>query len=139
MTAKEFLSRIKPIERRLDSAIYKVSLYESMTERVTASMSDENVGHTHNVSSQENNILCLIEARERVKALELEYQMIVNEMLELFECISNAESEKIMRYYYIKHHSVSDISKMMHISRSTVYRRHDEALEKLEHFLSLKS
>lgn len=71
--ALEFLKRPQAIEGRIRAALYKVDLCKSMAERITASLGGEQVSHTRNVTANENAIILLTEAHEKLEKLQMEY------------------------------------------------------------------
>lgn len=136
MTAKEFLKRVVLAERRVNAASRKVELYKSMAEKVTSALGGEQVTHTRDVTANENAIIRLAEARSKVQQLEAAYQAIVDETIDTLVQLENQDYEHILHDYYLEHLSFLEISKKLHMSRSTVYIHHDEALQELDHLLN---
>lgn len=135
MTAKEFLEKAVLAERRVNAASRKVELYKSMAEKVTSSIGGEQVTHTRDVTANENAIIRLAEARSKVQRLEVEYQAIVDETIDTLILLGNQDYEHILHDYYLEHLSFLEISKKLHMSRSTVYIHHDEAIQELDRLL----
>ena len=132
MTAKEFLDRITDANRRLNAANRKVNLYASLAENVTASIGGEQVTHTRDVTANEKAILRLMEARDQADQIKRERQVIEDEIVDTLAKLKDVESEELLVYHYVKNFSLPAVSKKMHICRSVIYLRHEEALQKLD-------
>lgn len=138
MKAEEFLKQAMFAERRVSAASRKVELYEAMAEKVTSVLGGEQVSHTRDVTASENAILRLVEAQDQLKQFQDEYNVIVDEIVDMLNCLRDHDIEEILSYYYLKHHSISAISEEMHVSRSFIYKHYRRGMLELELLLAEK-
>lgn len=132
MKAKEYFDRIKDVERNIDTALRKVELMKCMAERITGSLEGEVVSRTRNVHSGEDTIIKLVEAKEELQQLNNTYAFMISVITEKMACLEDPEDEKLLTNHYLMHMPLADVSVKMHHARAWGYRRHDQALEKLD-------
>ena len=135
MKALEFLGRAAIAERKINTALRKVELYRSMAERITASMEGEVVSRTRNVSSGEDAIIRMVEAKETVKALTAEYQSIVDEITNMFMTLTVEYGATILFLKYLKNKSFREIGEEIYLGHSRVKMIHDDAILELDGLL----
>lgn len=119
--ALEFLKRPQVIEGRIRAALYKIEPCRSMTERITASLGSEQVSRTRDVTANENAIIRLTEAREKLEKLQTEYHDVVDEITEVVGSMDDQEQQIILLDYYLGHRAFEDIASRLKVSRTHVY------------------
>lgn len=132
---KHFLLGAERLERQIEATLRKVTLYKSLTERVTARLEKENVIQSRDVTSNESAILRLMEAEEQLKTLYAEYEESVSEILSVLASLSDPANEKLLVEVFLKHYTFEMIAKREHVSRACVYKRCERALDELEKLL----
>lgn len=120
----------------MNAELRKAELYKSLTERVTTALGGEQVKHTRNVTAMEDAILGLIDSREQLYERTKEYNAIVTEFARKLRSITVPYGEQILYYHYIEHCSLTTISKKIYVSRTQVYRCHNDAIRELDELLS---
>ena len=135
MKAKDYFDRIKGVERNIESAMSRVELLECMAERITVSLDGEVVSRSRNVHSQEDAIIRLAEARTELKQLNDTYSYLVSIITKKMGSLEDPEDEKLLRNHYLLHMSLTETAVKMHHAKAWAYRRHDQALEKLDAIL----
>lgn len=138
MKAEEFLKQAMLAERRVNAASRKVELYKAMAEKVTSVLGGEQVSHTRDVTANENAVLRLVEAQDHLKQFQDEYNSIVDEIVDVLNCLRDHDIEEILSNYYLKHRSISAISEEMHVSRSFIYKHYRRGMLELESLLAKK-
>lgn len=135
MRALEFLERPNLIAKQITSALRKVDLYRSMTQRITCSLEGEVVSRTRDVTSNETAIIKLMEAEEALTKLRSEYAAVVEEVTTVVETLADEFAVSILIQRYIENKPVSEISKMLNLSRTRVYVHLDTGISELDKLL----
>ena len=135
MRALEFLERPNLIAKQITSALRKVDLYRSMTQRITCSLEGEVVSRTRDVTSNETAIIKLMEAEEVLTKLRSEYAAVVEEVTTVVETLADEFAVSILIQRYIENKPVSEISKMLNLSRTRVYVHLDTGISELDKLL----
>ena len=134
--ARAFLNQVLAVERRMDAALQKVALCQSLTQRVTSSLSNEQVSRTRNVASNQDAILNLIEAKAAAQKATKEYLSVVDQTLKVLTQLKDPADQQILTAHYIKHVPFENISIDMKICKATIYNHHRRALEEIEALLN---
>lgn len=137
MNATEYLKQVRIAEQEMNAELRKAELYRSLTERVTTALGGEQVTHTRNVTAMEDAILGLIDSREQLYERTKEYNAIVTEVARKLRSITVPYGEQILYYHYIEHCSLTIIAKKIYVSRTQVYRCHNDAIRELDELLSV--
>lgn len=130
-----FLTRAAELERKINTAVRKLELCKSMTQRITPSLSSDRVSHTRNVTANEDAIIRLIEAEEEIRRLTSQYEEIVSEISAVLSSMENPLDEKLLADHYLKHVSFEAMAAKEHVTRDCMYKRHSRALDELETLL----
>ena len=131
-----FMKRAQVVERKINAMLVKVELYKSMTQRITASLGGERVSHTRNVTANEDAMIRLAEAHDKLDQLNLEYQAAVDEITEVVGNMEDQQQQTILLDYYLGHLNFEQIASKLELSRAGVYDQHKAGLEELELLLS---
>ncbi len=134
--ALEFLKRPQIIEGRIRAVLYKIELCKSMAERITASLGNAQVSRTRDVTANENAIIRLAEAREKLEKLQTEYHDVVDEITKVVGSMDDQEQQIILLDYYLGHRAFEDIASRLQVSRTHVYDQHKAGLDELETLLA---
>lgn len=132
MKAKDYFDRIRGVERNIDNAMRRVELLKCMTERITVSLEGEVVSRSRNVHAQEDAIIRLAEAKEELHQLNAVYSFMVSLITKKMARLEDPEDEELLTNHYLHHMSLTDAAVKMHHAKAWAYRRHDQALEKLD-------
>ena len=129
-----FLKRATELERKINTAMRRMELCKSMSQRITPSLGDH-VSHTRNVKANEEAMIRAIEAEEELKHLTAQYEKVVSEILAMLSRMGNPAHEKILEDHYLKRESFETIASKGRVSVSCIYKRHSRAREELETLL----
>lgn len=133
------MKKAQVVERKINAMLVKVELCKSMTQRITASIGGERVSHTRNVTANEDAVIRLAEAHDKLEQLNLEYEQAVEEITEVISQIESAEQQTILLDYYLKHCDFDQIADKMGVGRTMVYDNHKAALIEVEKVLTSDS
>jgi len=131
MKAKDFLQQVASAEKRMQKAQQKVDLYRSLAEKVHASMDGERVSKTRNVTAHEEHMIRLIEAKEQLAAACSAYKAVVEKVTELLCQLEPDEYGYLLSMRYIERKGMTEIAKVLHLSRARAYVHLEEALTAL--------
>ena len=90
--ARAFLSRARLLDKLGQSRLREIEYNRCLATRTTAAITDDPVAHTRNVSSMEDAIIRLNEARE---ALQTEVITLVDVRCEISDALSHIRSDTI--------------------------------------------
>ena len=132
MRALEFLGRASVIKKQINTTMRKIDLLRAMTQRVTSSMDAEVVSRTRDVTSNETAIIKLMEAEDKLTALQNEYAVIVEETMAMLNQIEDEYGESILSLKYLQGKQRNEICDELHLGRTQVNSHHDRAIDELE-------
>ena len=132
MRALEFLGRSSVIKKQINTTMRKIDLLRAMTQRVTSSMDAEVVSRTRDVTSNETAIIKLIEAKDRLAALQNEYAVIVEETMAMLNQIEDEYGEAILSLKYLQGKQRKEICDELHLGHTQVHDHHEKAVAELE-------
>lgn len=135
MTAKEYLNQGYKLDQRINSKLMQIENLESLTQRITASYGGEVVSHTRNVTSMQDNIIKLMEAKEDVNRQIAELVDLKLEITKTIGRVRNDDYRMILEMRYLCFKSWNEIALSMHYSKRWVMNRHDRAVEVIESIL----
>jgi len=131
-----FMQKAQVVERKINAALVKVELYNSMTQRITASLGGEHVSHTRNVGANEDAIIRLVEAHDKLDKLKAEYEAAVDEITDVVGNMDDQIQQTILLEHYLGHQEFEEIAAKLEISRASVYDQHKAGLAELEMLLT---
>lgn len=132
MRALEFLGRASVIKKQINTTMRKIDLLRAMTQRVTSSMDAEVVSRTRDVTSNETAIIKLMEAEDKLTALQNEYAVIVEETMAMLNQIEDEYGESILSLKYLQGKQRKEICDELHLGHTQVHDHHEKAVAELE-------
>lgn len=131
-----FMKKAQVVERKINAALVKVELYQSMTQRITASLGGERVSHTRNVGANEDAMIRLADAHDKLDKLKAEYDAAVDEITDVVGNMEDQTQQTILLDHYLGHLEFEEIAAKLNLSRSNIYDQHKAGLDDLETLLS---
>lgn len=136
MTAKEYLGQAYRLDQRINSKLQQVESLRSLTQKVTASYDSEPVSHTRNVTSLEDTIIRLMEAKEQVNQQIDELVKLKMDIAALIDRVRNESYRLILEKRYLCFLPWDQIASDLHYSRRWVLNKHDRSVEVVEKLMS---
>lgn len=136
ITAEEFFNQLDLLNRRIEMALEKIQIYKSMTEKVTMSLEGEQVSHSRNLTSFEDSVIRLTEAKEYAEALTVRYCELVNFITEQMYKLTDLDDIQILTYRFLKHRTIMETAEDLHQCRASVVKKTAKALKKLNTYLA---
>lgn len=135
MTGIEFLQQVAFAERQMNNSYEKVERCRCAVERITATLSDNHVSSSRNVTAHEDAIIRLMEAEEEYARLFNNHQLMLENVMSFLNRLKDRNDGKLLELYYLKYMKAATVAKQIHIARSQFYIHHDAALKELDELL----
>ena len=129
MTPKEFLRRVREIDRRIDETLERL---DRMRARLEA-------GRSSNLSGMpRGGALDWTETADRVIELERRYNSQIRDMCRLKQAavdaidrVEEASLREVLELYYLDGYTWERVAETMHLDLRWVYRLHGRALQQI--------
>ena len=95
----------------------------------------ECVSRSRDVTANENAVIRLMEAEQEYAEAERQYSDLRNQVCSLLQRLDDPINAEILKLRYVKHKRVTAIAKELHLSRSSIYSRHEIVLSELQGIL----
>ena len=131
MNAKEYLSQVMFIDRRIDSKLEQVMTLRDMAAKASALVSDMPRADSPNLHSMEDTIIRIVDLEREINR---DIDRLVDLKAEVRRAISQVEEPEqqlVLELRYLCYKKWSEIMIELNYSEPTVYRLHDEALKKI--------
>jgi hypothetical protein len=135
MTAKEYLKRIREIDREIDLLITERNRTLDIVLQITVDPSDVRVQSSSISSRVENAAIRMIGLSEKIDKKIDEYIDMKAEAGRLIDRIDDSRYRAVLKYRYIDGMKWWDISKKMTYEEAHVYRLHDCAVGALDLYM----
>lgn len=123
---KEELSKYYYLSKEIEQIQNKID--EIRTTYIGASKLN-GMPHSRNLNSPQESLMLLIEKYQN--KLEKKKSDAINELLKIetyLSSIEDIETRMIFNYRYVEKKSWDEIERLMHMGRTTVFRKHQEQL-----------
>lgn len=131
--------KLRLAERRLAVAEARVSYCRTAATKASALLGGECVSRSRDVTANENAIIRLMEAEREYTEAEQQYSDLRSQICSLFHRLDDSINTEILKLRYVEHKRMPAIAKELHLSRSNVYYRHENALTVLNKLLQNQS
>ena len=131
MNAKEYLSQVMYIDRRIDSKLEQVMTLRETATKATATLSDMPRSDSPNLQSMENTIVKIVDLENEINRDIDRLVDLKAEVRQLIAALENPEQQLILELRYLCFKQWSAIMEEMGISETSVYRIHGEALKNI--------
>ena len=135
MTAKEYLNQARLLDQQINAKLDRINRLRALAERVTTTMGGEVVSHTRNVTSQQDQINCLIDEENILQSEIRQLMALKKEVSEVLNLIDDPDCRLLLELRYLCFREWDEIADVMHFHARTVYKIHGRALQKLTEIL----
>lgn len=135
MPVDTLFEKLRFAERRLTAAEERVSFCRAAAAKASAVLGGECVSRSRDVTANENAVIRLMEAEREYAEAEREYGDLRSQVCSLLQRIDDPMNADILKLRYVEHKRMPAIAKELHLSRSSIYSRHEIALSELQDIL----
>lgn len=139
MPTDALFEKLRLAERRLTAAEERVSFCRAAATKASAVLGGEFVSRSRDVTVHENAVIRLMEAEQEYVEAERQYSDLRNQVCSLLQRMDDPMNADILRLRYVEHKRMPAIAKELHLSRSSIYSRHEIALSELQGILQTQS
>ena len=135
MPVDALFEKLRLAERRLTAAEEQVVFCRAAAAKASAVLGGECVSRSRDVTANENAVIRLMEAEQEYAEAEREYGDLRSQVCSLLQRIDDPMNADILKLRYVEHKRMPAIAKELHLSRSSIYSRHEIALSELQDIL----
>ena len=135
MPVDTLFEKLRFAERRLTAAEERVVFCRAAAAKASAVLGGECVSRSRDVTANENAVIRLMEAEQEYAEAEQQYSEWRNQVCSLLQRIDDPMNADILKLRYVEHKRMPAIAKELHLSRSSIYSRHEIALSELQDIL----
>ena len=139
MPVDTLFEKLRFAERRLTAAEERVSFCRAAAAKASAVLGGECVSRSRDVTANENAVIRLMEAEQEYAEAEQQYSDLRSQVCSLLQRIDDPINADILKLRYVEHKRMPAIAKELHLSRSSIYSRHEIALSELKGILQTQS
>lgn len=139
MPVDALFEKLRFAERRLTAAEERVAFCRAAAAKASAVLGGECVSRSRDVTANENAVIRLMEAEQEYAEAEREYGDLRSQVCSLLQRIDDPMNADILKLRYVDHKRMPAIAKELHLSRSSIYSRHEIALSELQGILQTQS
>ena len=139
MPVDALFEKLRLAERRLTAAEERVAFCRAAAAKASAVLGGECVSRSRDVTANENAVIRLMEAEQEYAEAEQQYSEWRNQVCSLFQRLDDPINAEILKLQYVEHKRMPAIAKELHLSRSSIYSRHEIALSELQGILQTQS
>lgn len=135
MPVDTLFEKLRLAERRLTAAEERVAFCRAAAAKASAVLGGECVSRSRDVTANENAVIRLMEAKQEYAEAEREYGDLRSQICSLLQRLDDPINAEILKLRYVEHKRMTAIAKELHLSRSSIYSRHEIALSELQGIL----
>ena len=135
MPVDTLFEKLRFAERRLTAAEERVVFCRAAAAKASAVLGGECVSRSRDVTANENTVIRLMEAEQEYAEAEREYGDLRSQICSLLQRLDDPINAEILKLRYVEHKRMTAIAKELHLSRSSIYSRHEIALSELQGIL----
>lgn len=135
MPVDTLFEKLRLAERRLTAAEERVAFCRAAAAKASAVLGGECVSRSRDVTANENAVIRLMEAEQEYAEAEREYGDLRSQICSLLQRLDDPINAEILKLRYVEHKWMTAIAKELHLSRSSIYSRHEIALSELQGIL----
>ena len=131
----EFLSRYHDLKIKIQKKKEYITFCDERSLSISGPSYGEKIGSNPNRNTEAPFVKWIykkIEAEETLKEMEKEIVEVKNEIEETISNLDNEDYEKLLTYRYIDWLTWREIADILYVSRATLYRWHNDAIDKLQ-------
>lgn len=131
----EFLRRYHDLETKIQKKKEYIAFCDERSLSIPGPSYGEKIGSNPNRNTDAPFVLWVykkIEAEEKLKEMEKQIVVVKKEIEEAIASLNNETYEKLLTYRYIDWLTWREIWELLYISKATLYRWRDDAIDKLQ-------
>lgn len=131
----EFLSRYHDLKVKIQKKKDYIAFCDERSLSIPGPSYGEKIGTNPSPSKDAPFVFWIykkIEAEEKLKEMEEQIFVVKKEIEEAISSVNNETYEKLLTYRYIDWLSWREIWELLYISKATLYRWRDDAIDKLQ-------
>ena len=131
MNAKEYLSQVMYIDRRIDSKLEQVMSLREAATKATATLSDMPRPDSPNIRSMEDTIVKIIDLENEINADIDQLVDLKRDIVTIIKAVENPEYQTLLELRYLCFKTWEQIAVEMNYSIQHIYRLRDKALTQI--------
>ena len=131
MTAKEYLSQVRFIDRLVDSKLDQVMRLRDSATKATATLSDMPRSDTPNVCRMEDTICKIVDLEKEINRDIDRLVDLKRETREIINQLTDPDQQLILELRYLCYKPWAEIMDELGYSETSIYRIHGEALKNI--------
>ena len=135
MPVDTLFEKLRFAERRLTATEERIAFCRAAAAKASAVLGGECVSRSRDVTANENAVIRLMEAEQEYAEAEREYGDLRSQICSLLQRLDDPINAEILKLRYVEHKRMTAIAKELHLSRSSIYSRHEIALSELQGIL----
>ena len=135
MPVDTLFEKLRFAESRLTATEERIAFCRAAAAKASAVLGGECVSRSRDVTANENTVIRLMEAEQEYAEAEREYGDLRSQVCSLLQRIDDPMNADILKLRYVEHKRMPAIAKELHLSRSSIYSRHEIALSELQDIL----
>ena len=138
MTAKEFMNRAYRIKTRIKRKAEQLAEIQALASHITGSYGSEQVAHSRNCSSMEDNIVRIIEHDKELEREIKELCKVEEETREVIDLVADDGFRILLQSRYINGLSWEEVAADCGVCKRQAHRWEGQALKMVETVLRTK-
>lgn len=132
MTAEEFLNRAYKVETRIKYKKEQLANLRALATHTTCNYGNEQVSHSRNTSTLENNITRIIDREKELEEAISELCSIQREVQEVIDLVADRDNRLLLEMFYLNGKRGKDLETICGIGDRQCRRRKKIALQMVE-------
>lgn len=127
--AKRYLDSIAKIDKSIEALKLEIIKLETLASGVTAIQYDRDKVQTSPKDRMPDILIKLVEVEKKLKA---QYEELFSKKLQAYNIIDSLDTEmqkSILISHFFQDKTLFELTEIMHVSESTIYREYEKALE----------
>ena len=135
MKAKEYLSQVFLLNKRIDSKLAQLSVLKDIATKTTSVLGGDVVSHTRNVHGGEDVIIKIIDMENGINA-DIDHLVdLKHEVSQAIGMISSLPCQLVLEYRYLCSQSWEEIADTLGMHVRTIHKLHSRGLQEIDEFL----
>lgn len=129
MTAQEFLKQAYFAQQEVEMKLEQIARLESLATRTTSALKGTPSGSNAATSKIESAVISMQEQKDRLAEEVTDLLKITDKVSTAISQIKNPVEKRILKYRYVSFFSWKQISLLMKMGKSNLFRLHADALK----------
>lgn len=139
MTAKQYLSQIEILDKRIQNKLSEEYQLRSLATNISVSNNYDRVQTSGSKDRVGSIVVKIVDVQSEIKQIVSQYLETKSEVIHTIECISMLNFYEVLFKRYVEYKSLEDISEEMGYSLPHIKRLHSQALNEVKKIKGLES